>query len=685
MVNLKSYINISFISVYKKFHELLRFSLFTIFFLLSIRFVFSYLFAAPTWMITGGCFGIFFVFILCWWKLLLCLFLFIITIPIVSGIQSIGIMDGIPLFSFSFSCIYIAWFLKRIFYQKNTFEANNITDVLVDIFVVVIITSLIMSLSRYPIEFVKYRLQFASVLRQNDPFWCLEASQIILQGLFLYRIFSIECKTQNWLELIDKIFFFQTVSLIAFSSSQFFLQLINIRFDQIRIFWPFDDIHSYGSYVVFLFFYHISQVVFRKRNNKFSLFASILLLIFIIVSYSRATWLAFLMLSIILIFLILSRQKKIWFLLSVLIVFCSSSYLLGPALLESNNGYFYRLGRLISVKNYANDKTVVGRLDRWKIALRIINDFPLTGSGIGTYMRLAPSYYLSLKQDNQLIKKHNQKWSKNNAHNYYLQLWAEIGSIGLILFFSILICVYKIGLNVSFLQDKKKPQICGLLLGLSAYLITMITSHPLIISKHQFLFWFIISAIVLSCADRKEKFMNSKIGTIVLSLPVVLLVVLLPGYILNAKTIEEIEGVHYEYGFYEKEKFEKRNVRWTMKMSGSKEFAKTDILGIQVFAMPEEISEENFYLDIFINNTQIDRVYFQETGFKRLYYHIPGIKNHVYLLRTMANKTFNPYKIGLTKNLKHSRDQGVALKNIKYLTKLSKKKYKKINSKTILE
>ena len=667
----------------EKLDKSLRAILFFLFFLLSIRFIFSYLTAAPDNISYLGILIALLIAVLSWWRLFPILYLFIGFIPLVAGIQNLGLAKGIPIFSFIFANIYISWFLRRFFYKKKGIIVNNSIDTFIDIFAVVIILSLIMRLSAFPFDFVVYRFQFASVLRQNDPFWCFEASYIILQGLFVYRILSLE-KNKDWIKWINSLFVIQTIIIIIFSFIQFFLLVLNKQsLDTIKIFWPFDDIHSYGSYIIFLFFYHTAQIFLKKKFNFFSLTIGTILFFLIVFSYSRATWLAFMIVFLGIVFFTVSIRKRKWIVFCFVFIFLIGNFL-GPQLLKANNLYLKRLGRLVAVNNYSIDKTIQGRLHRWKVALRMVKDHPITGTGIGTYLGVSPNYISS--EEVITIRKVFPRWKiEENTHNYFLQRCAQIGLLGLFFFGAILFSTYRVGFGETGYIKRKNFQMYGLISGLTAYLITMITSHPLIISKQQFLFWFIIFAITIEPSDKEKILVKSKIGTVIFSLPFVILVVLMPGYLLNGRTIEKIEGVNYEYGFYKKEKIEKRKVRWTMKMSGSKEFAKTDIIGVRVYAMHDNISEENLYLDIFINDFQIDRVYFKKTGFKRLYYHIPGIKNHEYLLRTMASKTFNPYKLGLTKNLKQSRDQGVALERIRYLTKLPKKKYKKIDFTTISE
>ena len=156
--------------------------------------------------------------------------------------------------------------------------------------------------------------------------------------------------------------------------------------------------------------------------------------------------------------------------------------------------------------------------------------------------------------------------------------------------------------------------------------------------------------------------------------------ILIPGYFLNKNSFKKIEGKRYEYGIFEKEKIKKKKMRWTMKMSGSNEFAKSDYFGIEVYAKSQKSTNKKLQMDLFINNVKIDRVSFSKTGLKDFYYHIPGIKNKYFMLKTKVNYTFNPYKNGLNKSMKMSREQGVALGKVRYFNRLPKKKFKTVDN-----
>lgn len=76
----------------------------------------------------------------------------------------------------------------------------------------------------------------------------------------------------------------------------------------------------------------------------------------------------------------------------------------------------YVRGGLFHLKDPSNP--IVLRLANWKVALKIIGDFPMLGVGLGNYGTIFPRYYTPDMQPSQF------------AHNTYLQFFSEVGIIG---------------------------------------------------------------------------------------------------------------------------------------------------------------------------------------------------------------------------------------------------------------
>jgi O-antigen ligase len=76
-----------------------------------------------------------------------------------------------------------------------------------------------------------------------------------------------------------------------------------------------------------------------------------------------------------------------------------------------------------------------GRVDIWKVAWRVVDDHPFAGVGIAQFPQVSPHYTLqpgALRYVDLIVEKHIV------VHNLYLQLWAETGIVGLLLFLSVI-------------------------------------------------------------------------------------------------------------------------------------------------------------------------------------------------------------------------------------------------------
>jgi len=125
------------------------------------------------------------------------------------------------------------------------------------------------------------------------------------------------------------------------------------------------------------------------------------------------------------------------------------------------------------------DPSINTRLLMWKTTFEMIKDKPLFGSGLGTFKMNYLIYQAEFLKSNPYYIKYSGK--AGEAHNEYLQMWAELGIIGLGLFLLIFYCFYKT--IIDFYNNKKnvKEKIItlGLVLGITCFLIHCLFTFPL--------------------------------------------------------------------------------------------------------------------------------------------------------------------------------------------------------------
>lgn len=153
---------------------------------------------------------------------------------------------------------------------------------------------------------------------------------------------------------------------------------------------------------------------------------SIALLMGLFISWSRGAWIGFAAASAVMLFFLPRRWWQGFVLVIGATVLFFIFLLLGlvpPQLLtrvsdfsENFTGFQDVRGVEINDENYA----VIERLAHWQSALSMASDYPLTGVGFGNYEAAYPDYDLVNWPD-----------ALGHAHNYYLNLLAETGVLGL--------------------------------------------------------------------------------------------------------------------------------------------------------------------------------------------------------------------------------------------------------------
>ena len=172
----------------------------------------------------------------------------------------------------------------------------------------------------------------------------------------------------------------------------------------------------------------------------------------------------------------------------------------------------------------------------------------------------------------------------------------------------------------------------GLLFGLSAYLLAMLTDHHLLLSTQQFLFWFVLFIIsssgnfnvVDSDVKKQNLTFQSKCLSTILFASCFLVVA---GHAFNMFYSQKKVRGKYEYGLYKNYQIIDGNrVRWAMKQSCTEVLATTDDFAFSIYAEPEKLFSDTLEVKIFANDNLIDQMTWKKKGSIHKYYHISGIK-----------------------------------------------------------
>jgi len=135
-----------------------------------------------------------------------------------------------------------------------------------------------------------------------------------------------------------------------------------------------------------------------------------------------------------------------------------------------------------------------GRSDEWRIALRMMHDHPLQGVGLGNYQVVEPSY----AQSN--IDLHYVKFVVRDrlvAHNSYLELSAELGIVGGLLFVSILATALRSGVLAMRRLEQQHDELEWFARGIVAGAVGMFTAYFFLSAQYEKQLWLVVALLAV--------------------------------------------------------------------------------------------------------------------------------------------------------------------------------------------
>jgi len=280
-----------------------------------------------------------------------------------------------------------------------------------------------------------------------------------------------------------------------------------------KVFGFFGNVGYFAGYLILplslaipLFF------VSKNRNRKIMLLIGILTMgTTLIVTLGRSSYAAF-GLSLIFMFLLflLARgkrfiidNKKIFIFLLIVIILAVFLFII-PTPLSKPGTVISEIKARISITKITNTFSSGRRVAIWKFTGMMIKDHPILGSGIGTYRYNTFRYQAKFFEqgDNRSIYRYGYA---EKAHNEYLQLWAELGTIGLAIFLWLIIAYFNYGIR--YLKREKDEQKQGIMIGLmgavAAFLVDSFFWFPLHLTTNVSLLWLFIGLTMVMGLEKK--------------------------------------------------------------------------------------------------------------------------------------------------------------------------------------
>ena len=264
---------------------------------------------------------------------------------------------------------------------------------------------------------------------------------------------------------------------------------------------PFYNDHTaYGAILAFfipVFCGFTFTNTYSKTVRFFSFLVLVLLIIALILSFSRAAWVS--LAFAVLVFLVIALRIKVkWILLT-------SGFLVGFFILFQNE-IWEKLEKnkqgtsanfiehVQSISNVTTDDSNLERINRWQSALRMFSERPFFGFGPGTYQFEYAPYQRSIEK----TRISTNAGDKGNAHSEYIGPLSESGILGMVWVLCILVATMVTGIRVYKKTDSKEIKMLSLsvLLGLITYFFHGTMNDFLDTDKASVPFWGFIAILV---------------------------------------------------------------------------------------------------------------------------------------------------------------------------------------------
>jgi len=250
----------------------------------------------------------------------------------------------------------------------------------------------------------------------------------------------------------------------------------------------------------------------------------------------------------------------------------------------------------------ATSDSVDIRTEFFATSLRMVATHPVLGVGTGRYYELSSEFMSPELQS---------RYPRENAHNNYMQIAAELGTVGIGAFVWFLAAgTHRVWL-ARRTQQKRDLLLVAAGTGAAAFLITCLTGHPLLVNETAYPFW-IVGGIVVARAHAlcpsSSAHPTGRRRAIALWIVCVGLVVSVPSRAqaeVDGLTLEELSSGLYGW---EIERGSEKRFRWSGRHATI--FVPTDVrqVRIPVRALQVEDVGEPVHVDISVAGHHVMRI-----------------------------------------------------------------------------
>lgn len=349
-----------------------------------------------------------------------------------------------------------------------------------------------------------------SVIWSNSPFISLKELPLFLAGPLLYFIIVNNIYDERQINrIIGAVIIvgvlFGIYGILQYNGIDFLFWIGNV--ERGKVFGLFGNAGYFAEYLILPLPIAISLfLVSKNKTIKILLLIGILIMASTIaLTFTRTPYLSLVISFIFMLLLfVISRgkilfkeNKKIFIIILAAIVLIVSLFVI-PTSLNEKGTVLSTIKERVSISQLGSEFTSGRRAAIWKYTIPMIKDHPLLGSGIGSFKYNSLRYQAKFfdQGDNRVIYPYGVA---DKAHNEYLQLAAELGIIGLIIFIWLMFAYFYYGLKILKREKERYKQgvIIGLMGSVMAFLIDSIFWFPLHHSFTSSLFWLCLGLLVV--------------------------------------------------------------------------------------------------------------------------------------------------------------------------------------------
>lgn len=272
-----------------------------------------------------------------------------------------------------------------------------------------------------------------------------------------------------------------------------------------KVTYPFFKDHTiYGAIIAlllpFMIGFFIAPKIFKlsRFERYFAGIFTLILIVGLIFSYTRAAWVSIIISAAFMIILFL-RVRFVYLMIVALLAIGTTLTYWSKIQMKMDRTESVSSDDMKdhfeSISNITTDVSNTERINRWMSAIRMFKEKPLLGWGPGTFM----FNYAPFQLDREKTAISTNFGTLGNAHSEYLGPLSESGFLGMLSFIVIVVLIIAYGMKIFYNSNNRQIKYLTLLilLSLTTYLSHGVMNNFLHTDKASVPFWALIAMLTV--------------------------------------------------------------------------------------------------------------------------------------------------------------------------------------------